>query len=166
MVDEEVEQTDRDTDAIRAWRTKVPRVAYTHPRRQSGQHPAPDVPFPFRGQRAHHRPQHSTPDQIGGRIAVRRTAPSTAADSVLRDALVGHPGGRNPRPAGGAVGNAKLMQEGHSSGKPAPELAVLRHPTTENSPSDMQRLFGDRLGGGLVAAVTLGRRPSSRRVRA
>jgi hypothetical protein len=49
MVVEEEDQTYRGTAAIRAWRTKVPRVAYTHPRRQNGQH------RPRRGHRHHRR---------------------------------------------------------------------------------------------------------------
>jgi NAD(P)-dependent dehydrogenase (short-subunit alcohol dehydrogenase family) len=56
-------------------------------------------------------------------------------ERVFRNARYRLPGGNGICVlAGGAVGNAKLMQENHSAGKPAPELAVLRRPATANSP--------------------------------
>ena len=66
-------QAHRGIAAIRAWRSKVPRVAYTvHDVKATGMattRPStspglpgeprqPDVPFPVRGRRAHHRPHH------------------------------------------------------------------------------------------------------------
>ena len=45
----------RGIAATRAWRTKVPRVACTHPRRHSDQH------RPRRGRRHHRRPPPAAP---------------------------------------------------------------------------------------------------------